>query len=191
MWLTLGVAACGDSGGSSTGDAQTPPMGASEVEAWLAGGSSSYKTWATETAVHASRSPSPHLFNRIYSNALIASNATAATPWPKGAAAVKELYATADGTTPVGYAVYLKTESDTGPERIGIGTSASRSTAMCLTMPTALWPTASAAPDPRRRFALAAIWPPGRTRLTRQRRTVTTRSTRRSTSNQKGPAMPT
>jgi hypothetical protein len=114
MWLTLGGAACGDSGGSSTGDAQTPPMGASEVEAWLAGGSSSYKTWATESAVHASRSPSPHLFNRIYSNALIASNATAATPWPKGAAAVKELYAAADGTTPVGYAVYLKTESDTG-----------------------------------------------------------------------------
>jgi len=88
-------------------------MGASAVEAWLADGASSYKTWATEPAVHASRSPSPHGFNRIYSNALIASNAAAATTWPINAAAVKELYATADATTPVGYAVYLKTQADT------------------------------------------------------------------------------
>ena len=111
--LCLGVAACGDSGGGSTGDDQTPPMGASAVEAWLTTGATSYKTWSSEAAVHASRSPSPHGFNRIYSNALISANATATTPWPKGSAAVKELYATGDATTPVGFAVYLKTENDT------------------------------------------------------------------------------
>lgn len=59
---------------------------------------------------------------RICSNALISSNATDTGPWPAGAAGVKELWAadpdggTLDGaappTAPVGYAVYLKTDSD-------------------------------------------------------------------------------
>jgi Cytochrome P460 len=102
----------------SAGNAQTPPMGATAVEAWIAGGA--YKEWACESAVHASRSPSPHGFNRICSNNVVSSNAAATTAWPAGAAAVKELWASdpndADGgtppTAPVGYAVYLKTESD-------------------------------------------------------------------------------
>jgi cytochrome P460 len=105
-----------DSGGA--GNAQTPPMGMTAVEAWIAGGA--YKSWACESAVHASRSPSPHGFNRICSNDVISSNATATTAWPAGAAAVKELWASdpndteggAPPTAPVGYAVYLKTASD-------------------------------------------------------------------------------
>ena len=96
---------------ASSSNAQTPPMGGAAVEAWVAAGS--YKSWACESAVHASRDPSPHGFNRICSNGVVAANATATTAWPKGAAAVKELYATIDGTTPIGYAVYLKTEADT------------------------------------------------------------------------------
>jgi hypothetical protein len=119
-------AAPADAGAGSTpidagsGTAQTPPEGMALVEAWLATGM--YKSWACEPAVHASRSPSPHGFNRICSNSLIASNATSTAPWPAGAAAVKELWASLpdagaeDGgvpaTAPVGYAVYLKTESD-------------------------------------------------------------------------------
>jgi hypothetical protein len=115
-----------DSGGGETpldsgaGNAQTPPEGTVAVEAWLATGQ--YKAWACEPAVHASRSPSPHGFNRICSNDLIASDATSTAPWPEGAAAVKELWASdpdagaidgaAPPTAPVGYAVYLKTESD-------------------------------------------------------------------------------
>jgi hypothetical protein len=111
-----------DGGGSGEAgpsiNAETPPMGAVAVEAWLAGGA--YKSWACEAAVHASRSPSPHGFNRICSNDLISDNASATTPWPEGAAAVKELWASdpndADSgtppTAPVGYAVYLKTASD-------------------------------------------------------------------------------
>ena len=89
---------------------QTPPMGAAAVEAWLATGA--YKSWHCEAAVHASRSPSVHNFNRICSNDAINENATGTGDWPKGAAAVKELYQTATDTVPVGYAVYLKTQAD-------------------------------------------------------------------------------
>jgi hypothetical protein len=97
-----------DSG--SPGSAQTPPMGYASIEPWLAAGS--YKQWHSESAIHASRVPSPHGFDRIYSNALINSNATGSGAWPAGAAAVKELYASATDTAPIGYAVYLKTQAD-------------------------------------------------------------------------------
>lgn len=96
--------------GGSVGTAELPPMGAAAVEAWLQAGS--YKKWTCEGAIHAARSPSPHGFNRICSNALIAGNTDGAAAWPKGAAAVKELYATATDATPVGYAVYAKTSDD-------------------------------------------------------------------------------
>jgi hypothetical protein len=104
-------------GGSATqhtklpADVQTPPQtGAADVEAWLA--QKSYQSWHSETSVHAQRSPSPHGFDRIYSNDLISGAATSTAPWPAGAAAVKELYATATDTTPNGYAVYVKTDAD-------------------------------------------------------------------------------
>ncbi len=100
----------GSSSGAAAGTAQTPPMGAMPLEAWLAAGA--YKQWHSEPAIHAQRSPSPHGFDRIYSNALINANATGTGPWPEGAAAVKELYATMTDTTPNGYAVYLKTQAD-------------------------------------------------------------------------------
>jgi hypothetical protein len=89
---------------------QTPPQGATAIEAWLKKGD--YKDWQCESKVHEARSPSPHGFNRICSNDLISSNATGDGNWKSGAAAVKELYASADATKPVGYAVYLKTKSD-------------------------------------------------------------------------------
>ncbi|HEX5659560.1 MAG TPA: hypothetical protein VFX59_20330 [Polyangiales bacterium] len=89
---------------------QTPPQGASAVEAWLAEGA--YKDWSCEPSVHEARSPSPHGFNRICSNDSLSANAGGKGVWPKGAAAVKELYASLDGTSPVGYAVYLKTAED-------------------------------------------------------------------------------
>ena len=120
--LSVGATACGDSdtgdgmGGDDMttlpkgGDAQTPPQTGTEVEAWLAQGM--YKSWACESAIHEARDPSPHGFNRICSNALVAANATGTNPWPAGAAAVKELYASATDTTPIGYAVYLKLEAD-------------------------------------------------------------------------------
>jgi hypothetical protein len=89
---------------------QTPPMGASALEAWL--GTGQYKKWHCESKIHASRSPSPHNFNRICSNDLVADDARGTDDWPKGAAAVKELYASADAEKPVGFAVYLKTDDD-------------------------------------------------------------------------------
>lgn len=120
-------AACGDSGETGTGangsggagetggaaptaDDQTPPQNGDDVEAWLADGA--YKNWSCEAAIHEARAPSPHGFNRICSNDLVAQNASGDGPWPKGAAAVKELYAAADDTAPVGYAVYLKLQDD-------------------------------------------------------------------------------
>jgi hypothetical protein len=109
--VIMTAAACGgDDGSSSTGDDQTPPTGRAAVEAWL--GDGAYKSWAAEAAVHASRSPSPHGFNRIFSNDVLAANASGTGAWPKGVAAVKELYATATDTAPIGYAVYLKLEAD-------------------------------------------------------------------------------
>jgi hypothetical protein len=57
------------------GTAQLPAMGATEITAWLKGGD--YLNWTCEPTVHAARSPSPHGFNRICSNALLSQNATA------------------------------------------------------------------------------------------------------------------
>jgi len=108
--LALGTAGCGDGAANSTGTNQTPPMGAQAIDAWLAAGT--YKSWHCETAVHEARSPSPHGFNRICSNDLVANNVAGTAAWPKGAAAVKELLASASDPTPVGYAVYLKTAAD-------------------------------------------------------------------------------
>jgi hypothetical protein len=45
---------------------------------------------------------------------VLAADATKSTNWKKGSAAVKELYASASGTEPVGYAVYEKTKDDSG-----------------------------------------------------------------------------
>jgi hypothetical protein len=72
-----------------------------------------YKSWTCESALHASRVPSPHGIDRVCSNTLIHGNATGTGAWPVGAASVKELYANMTDTTPSGYAVYLKTADDT------------------------------------------------------------------------------
>jgi len=90
--------------------AQLPPQGAAALEAWLSNGS--YKDWQCEPAVHESRAPSPHSFNRICSNDVVSAHATETADWPRGAAAVKELYASLDAATPIGYAVYLKTKDE-------------------------------------------------------------------------------
>lgn len=103
------LGACGDDGAEAAAD-QSPPMGAVAIEAWLKTGA--YKSWHCEPAPHAFRAPSPHGFNRICSNELIHDSAAGTGAWPKGAAAVKELHESASSTTPIGYAVYLKTEAD-------------------------------------------------------------------------------
>jgi hypothetical protein len=111
--LTLGCSSSStppDGGGGDAGNAQTPPIGATAIVPWLQQGS--YKSWHCETAAHAARSPSPHNFDRVCSNDVIANNATSTGAWPEGAAAVKELYAQATDATPSGFAVYLKTAAD-------------------------------------------------------------------------------
>ena len=95
--------------GIPASSAQIPPTDGASVRAWLQSGS--YLTWHCESAVHESRSPSPHGMNRICSNDLASGfNPDAgATERPQGTAAVKELH-DATGTTIIGYAVYLKAE---------------------------------------------------------------------------------
>lgn len=134
-YCVLALAACGSDSDASdeprarAGSSQVPPRGAAAVEAWLKQGD--YKDWQCESGTHAARTPSPHGFNRICSNDAISSRATDDGAWPKGAAAVKELYASADAKEPMGYSVYLKTaaDSDDGAnwywyERIGDSTVA-------------------------------------------------------------------
>jgi hypothetical protein len=99
----------GDSGSTATND-QIPPMGHTALEAWLATGV--YKMWNCEMTPHAARSPSIHVFDRVCSNDAISSNATGTSPWPEGAASVKELYDPADTSTVKGYAVAIKTAAD-------------------------------------------------------------------------------
>jgi hypothetical protein len=101
----------GDSGSTVQND-QTPPMGHTALEAWLATGV--YKSWHCEAAPHAARSPSIHVFDRVCSNDAIASNASGTSAWPEGAASVKELYDPSDTKTVKGYAVALKTQADSG-----------------------------------------------------------------------------
>lgn len=95
---------------SPASDEQTPPMGASAVEAWLATGA--YRDWHCEPMVHSARAPSPHGYNRICSNDALAGAASGNGPFPRGSAAVKELFAGPDEARPTGYAVSLKTEAD-------------------------------------------------------------------------------
>jgi hypothetical protein len=111
---TVAIVACSSNSTSNNPDSsaasETPPMGAAKIQPWLASGA--YKSWNCEPAVHTARSPSPHGFDRICMNDVLASNATSTAPWPAGAAAVKELYASLSSTTVMGYAVYLKTEAN-------------------------------------------------------------------------------
>lgn len=108
----LGAGCSDDDDGGSAGDAQTPPTSGDDVETWLAAGL--YKSWTAETAVHAARSPSPHGANRIFVNGAMAAAAAGTGNWPKGSASVKELYASAADPTPIGYAVSLKLDDDSG-----------------------------------------------------------------------------
>ena len=95
---------------ASAAVSQTPPTGYTAIESWLQTGA--YQQWSCEAAIHASRDPSPHGFNRICSNDVIAAMAGGTETWPVGAAAVKELYNSLTDTTPVGYAVYRKDDAD-------------------------------------------------------------------------------
>lgn len=91
------------------GTTQTPAMGAAEMTTWLAGGA--YLKWHCEPEVHEARFPSPHGYNRICSNDVVAAAAGGTGDWPVGAAAVKELHLGLMDE-PAGYSVYLKTDAD-------------------------------------------------------------------------------
>lgn len=111
----MALTACGggDTSGSggSTGSGTSAgelPQGAADVEAWIEKGT--YKSWHCEAAKHEARPPSPHAYNLICSNNIISTNAEGAA-YPKGAAAVKELWGK-EGKGIVGYAYYLKIQAE-------------------------------------------------------------------------------
>jgi len=87
--------------------ADLPPTGdAAALEAWLT--AASYKNWHCEDAPHATRPPGAHGRNRVCTNDAL--TGAAAGAFPVGAAAVKELYDSADAL--IGYAVSEKLEAD-------------------------------------------------------------------------------
>jgi hypothetical protein len=123
--------------GAPPDDSQVPPEGEAATRAWLDSGA--YLGWACEPAVHRSRSPSPHGYNRICSNRIIAENARGSGAWPAGAAAVKELYSDASGKTLIGYSVYSKIDADSANgngwywyERYGSSLFVGRGASACI-----------------------------------------------------------
>jgi hypothetical protein len=98
----------GSGGGGSSDPAQTPPEGDAAVTKWLDAGD--YMKWHCQSAAHASKSPSPHAFNRTCSNDAL-SGAGSSGDFPEGSANVKELWDKIGGKV-IGHAVYKKTAAD-------------------------------------------------------------------------------
>ena len=150
---TASGGAAGTDAGAAPSTAEFPPEGAAAVEAWLQTGS--YKTWTCESAIHAARSPSPHRFNRICSNTLIAGNAAGSASWPKGAGrregALRSRHRhDADRIR----GLRQRARPTARRARTGTGTSGSRWTATAPHDSATAWsPTASGAADPRCRSA--------------------------------------
>jgi hypothetical protein len=82
---------------------------AASTAAWLASGE--YLTWHCEDASHPARPGSGHARNRICSNDLISSTPDG-TPFPVGAATVKELLSSSDSI--IGYAFMEKAGASDG-----------------------------------------------------------------------------
>jgi len=93
--------------GGGLSDPQIPPQNAAELATWLDSGFSD--AWAHEPAVHAARAPSPHEPNQIFENELMA-NSAATDDYPRGAAAVKLLFAS-DQRTVTGRSVQVKVKA--------------------------------------------------------------------------------
>ncbi|MDC0719679.1 hypothetical protein [Nannocystis bainbridge] len=95
---------------STTGDTEVaPPTDSAEaLEAWLAGGA--YRSWPSESQIHASSGP--HGGNvRTFVNPALADSLAADTEHLAGAASVKELYGSGTDAI-VGYAVMVKLAPD-------------------------------------------------------------------------------
>ena len=110
-WLSLGFALCALPAallGCGGGGSSLPENDAASVQEWLK--AKSYSGWKSEPAPVAARAPSPHgPKNRVFSNAALSAN-PAGKPFPKGSAAVKEIYDDAGAIK--GYAYYQKLQDD-------------------------------------------------------------------------------
>ena len=81
-----------------------PPPGGAALAEWLQAGH--YKTWQSESAVHASAGPHFGKVRAFLNTALFDSRTAQNEQHPKGAVAVKELYG--NGDTVRGWAVAIK-----------------------------------------------------------------------------------
>lgn len=85
-------------GGDAGGDpAQSPPPGKAAVDPWLDAGH--YKAWRCESSVMDPRPKGVHGRNRVCSNDLL--SAATSTPFPVGAATVKEIFDSQDRPPPL------------------------------------------------------------------------------------------
>ena len=115
LGVGLVFAACADDPGPATvgdplDDPQLPPRGTVDLTTWIDAGH--YLSWACEAEPHAGRTPSPHGRNRICSNTALETS-TGDSPYPVGAAAVKEIYDSNEAIRL--YAVYRKVaDGDSG-----------------------------------------------------------------------------
>ncbi len=122
-WIAIvGLCGCGDDNaahvmdsGVDTDAGDTPdasslglPITAAEVETWIASGD--YLDWVCEAAPRPMRGPSPHGAVRVCSNRVLSTYVQEPDDWLRGSAAVKELYASATDTEPVGYSYYVKVD---------------------------------------------------------------------------------
>jgi hypothetical protein len=94
------------------GTPQLPPRGRAAIEVWLSAGY--HRAWRCEAAVSPPRLTGNHGRHRICSNDVLL--ASAAGPYPVGAASVKELFLDAAGTMPNGFAVGVKVAAGEGPQ---------------------------------------------------------------------------
>lgn len=124
--LFAGLVGCGDDDGAvgtpdsglevdagETPDAATLglPITATEVEALIASGD--YLDWVCEATPRAMRGPSSHGAVRVCSNRVLSTYVTDPNEqWLRGSAAMKELYANATDTTPLGYSYYVKIDDE-------------------------------------------------------------------------------
>lgn len=110
LGMDTGVAITSTLGDSDGSEAQPPTTGRAAVRAWLAAGA--WRRWRCEASAHPAMGLSPHGYDRICNNGVLA-GAPAGAPWPVGASSVKELHDPANPDQVVGYAVYLKVREGT------------------------------------------------------------------------------
>ncbi|MEZ4265573.1 MAG: hypothetical protein R3F39_04280 [Myxococcota bacterium] len=94
----------------ATDTGEVPPVSGPELLTWLQAGN--YAAWASESSAH--ESGGPHFGQvRVFINPILAASLAAGdATYPKGAAAVKELFGETATATASSWSVWVKTDAD-------------------------------------------------------------------------------